>query len=87
MRRTPLPFLTGWPTDVGDGSVSTEARWRKMAQLWAPSGVVDGYLDRLDPDYSLGTVTVGAGAAWIDGHYCRTAHLELGVRSPPTAWW
>ena len=64
-----MPFLTGWPTDAGDGSVSTEARWRKMAQLWAPSGVVDGYLDRLDPDYAVGTVTVGAGAAWIDGHY------------------
>jgi hypothetical protein len=64
-----MPLLTGWPTDAGDGSVSTEARWRAMARLWAPSGVVDGYLDRLDPDYATGTVTVGAGAAWIDGHY------------------
>ena len=65
-----MPLLTGWPTDAGDGSVSTEARWRAMARLWAPSGVVDGYLARLDPDYAVGTVTVGAGAAWIDGHYC-----------------
>lgn len=64
-----MPLLTGWPTDAGDGSVSTEERWRKMAQLWAPSGVVDGYLDRLDPDLSGSTVTVGAGGAWIDGHY------------------
>ena len=68
-----MPLLTGWPTDAGDGSVSTEARWRAMARLWAPSGVVDGYLDRLDPDYALGAVTVGAGAAWIDGHYANSS--------------
>ena len=67
----PIPLCPsyGWPTDAGDGSVSTEERWRKMAQLWAPSGVVDGYLDRLDPDLSGSTVTVGPGGAWIDGHY------------------
>jgi hypothetical protein len=64
-----MPLLVGWPTDAGDGSVSTEERWRKMAQLWAPSGVVDGYMGRLDPDLSGSTVTVAAGGAWIDGHY------------------
>ena len=62
--------LTGWPTDAGGGSVSTEARWRTMARLWAPSGVVDGYLNQLAPSHAGGNVTVQTGGAWVDGHYC-----------------
>ena len=62
--------LTGFPTDAGGGSVSTEARWRQMARLWASSGVVDGYLNKLIPSHAGGNVTVGTGAAWVDGHYC-----------------
>ena len=65
--------MTGWPTDGADGSVSSEARWRAMARLWAPSGVVVGYLGSLVPSLSAGTITVQAGAAWIDGHYAEIA--------------
>ena len=61
--------MNGWPTDGADGSVSSEARWRAMARLFAPSGVVDGYLGELAPSLAAGSITVQAGAAWIDGHY------------------
>ena len=57
--------LTGWPTDGAEGSVSSEARWRKMARLWAPSGVATG----LVPTLGSGVINVTAGAAWVDGHY------------------
>ena len=57
--------LTGWPTDGAEGSVSSEARWRKMAKLWAPSGTVTG----LAPTLGSGVINVTAGSAWMDGHY------------------
>ena len=61
-----MPDLTVWPTDGADGSVSTEARWRKMARLWAPSGVTSG----LAPTLAAGpTINVAIGAAWLDGHF------------------
>ena len=61
-----MAVLTGWPTDGAEGSVSSEARWRKMARLWAPSGVVTG----LVPTLGSGVINVTAGSAWVDGHYC-----------------
>jgi hypothetical protein len=66
--------LTGWPTDAGDGSVANEARWRKMARLFTPSGVVGGYLQEMVPTMGTGQINVAAGAVWIDGHYA-----ELGT--------
>ena len=61
--------MSGWPTEGAEGAVSSEARWRAMARLWAPSGVVGGYLGDLAPSLAAGSITVQAGAAWIDGHY------------------
>ena len=65
--------MTGWPTDGADGSVSSEARWRAMARLWAPSGVVAGFGGDLAPTLGSGVINVAAGAAWVDGHYCELA--------------
>jgi hypothetical protein len=67
--------LTVWPTDGADGSVSSEARWRKMARLWVPS-IVDESLGAtsLQPTLVAGpTINVAAGACWVDGHYCELA--------------
>lgn len=59
-----------WPTDAADGSVATEARWRKMGRAWTPSGVIAGQgLDML-PSLSGTNLTVRSGACWVDGHYC-----------------
>ena len=41
-----------------------------MARLWAPDGVVYPYLGHMVPSYAGGNVTVQAGGAWVDGHYC-----------------
>ena len=80
--------LVGWPTDGAEGSVSSEARWRKMARLWAPSGVANG----LVPTLGSGVINVTAGSAWVDGHYCEltspasessTANGLLVVRFTP----
>src|SRR5262245_40373758 len=58
-----------WPTESGDGSVSSEDRWRKMAKYWLPSGVLQGYLSELSPSLAGGVSTVSPGACWLDGHY------------------
>ena len=62
-----MPDLDVWPSDGSAGAVSTEARWRKMARLWAPSGV------RRDADLvptlvAGPTINVSVGQAFIDGH-------------------
>jgi hypothetical protein len=63
--------LITYPTDGGDGSVSSEARWRKMARLWVPSGTVPG---GLAPTLAAGpAINVTAGSAWLDGHYAELA--------------
>lgn len=69
-----------WPTESGDGSVSSEDRWRKMAKYWLPSGVLQGYLSELACTIAAGVVTVGTGAAWVDGHY-----LEITAGSTEAA--
>jgi len=75
-----MPDLSVWPTDGADGSVSTELRWRKMARLWVPSGVVP---TGLVPALIAGpAITVTVGAAWIDGHY---AELVTPATVPVTA--
>lgn len=83
-----------WPTDAADGSVATEARWRKMGRVWAPSGVVIGAGGDLAPSLAFPNLTVQAGAAWVDGHYCElpgaqvlpvTANGIVVVRFDPAA--
>lgn len=61
--------MTVWPTDASDGSVATEARWRKMARHWAPTGVAPGVGGELKPTLAFPNLTVADGAAWVDGHY------------------
>ena len=83
-----------WPTDAADGSVATEARWRKMGRVWAPSGVVAGQGGELAPSLAYPNLTVQAGAVWIDGHYAEltgsqvltvTANGLVVVRFDPAA--
>lgn len=64
-----MAMLTVWPTDAGDGAVTSEARWRKMARLWTPTGVVRGAGGEMVPSFAAGSLTVKAGACWVDGHY------------------
>jgi len=91
-----VPDLTVWPTDGADGSVSSEARWRKMGRLWVPSGVdasLLGIAGQLVPTLAAGpTINVAAGSCWLDGHYAErttpasvpaTANGLLVVRFTP----
>ena len=90
-----MPDLAVWPTDGADGSVSSEARWRKMARLWVPSGIdmQPGAVTSLQPTLVAGpTINVAAGACYVDGHYCElsapasvnvTANGLLVVRFTP----
>ncbi len=66
-----------WPTDAADGSVANEARWRKMARTWAPSGVVAGQGADMAPTLAFPNLTVQAGAAWVDGHYCELGGAQV----------
>jgi hypothetical protein len=59
-----------WPTDAADGSVSNEPKWRKMARHWCPTGIADGVGTNMAPTLAFPNLTVGAGACWIDGHFC-----------------
>lgn len=59
-----------WPTDAADGSVSSEARWRKMARYWVSTGVCAGQGADMLPTLAFPNLTVKAGACWVDGHYC-----------------
>jgi hypothetical protein len=59
-----------WPTDAADGSVSSEARWRKMARYWTNTGVLAGQGGDMVPTLAFPNLTVKAGACWVDGHYC-----------------
>ena len=96
-----MPDMTAvWPTDQSPGNVSSEARWRKMARMWATSGVDDSPLavaGRLAPTLAAGPIiNVAAGACWVDGHYCELnpgtaipAISDVGWRTCPihrSAW-
>lgn len=59
-----------WPTDAVDGSVSSEARWRKMARGWQSTGVNAGTGADMVPTLAYPNLTVKAGSAWVDGAYC-----------------
>jgi len=69
--------MSVWPTDGADGSVSSEARWRKMGRIWAPSAVVAGAGGELAPSLSMPNLTVQSGAAWVDGHYTELASNQV----------
>jgi len=68
--------MSVWPTDGSDGSVATEARWRKMGRLWTPSSVATGVANELAPTLAYPNLTIKAGAAWVDGHYCELATAQ-----------
>lgn len=66
-----------WPTDGADGSVASEARWRKMGRIWAPSGVIAGAGGEMAPSLAMPNLTVQSGAAWVDGHYTELASNQV----------
>lgn len=83
-----------WPTDAANGSVADEARWRKMARHWTPTGVCVGVGSELRPTLAFPNLTVRNGAAWVDGHFCEllgdqvlavTANGLVVVRFDPAA--
>ena len=74
--------LAVWPTDGGDGAVSSEARWRKMARLWANSGVKFINSDLVPTLVAGPVIDVSAGQCWIDGHLCE---LDVPVSVPVTS--
>jgi hypothetical protein len=59
-----------WPTDGAAGSVANEATWRKMARLWAASGIAVGVGAEMAVTLAFPNLTVRAGACWVDGHFC-----------------
>lgn len=71
-----------WPTDAADGSVSSEARWRKMARYWAPTGVLLGTGSEMVPTLAYPNLTVKAGACWVDGHYCELTGDQVLAVTP-----
>lgn len=66
-----------WPTDAADGSVASEARWRKMARTWTPSAVVAGVGGAFVPSLTYPNLTIQAGAAWVDGHFCELLSSQV----------
>lgn len=62
-----------FPFDPGHGASANSARWRKMAQLWAPDGVVNNYLNELNATQATNQVTVQTGAVFIHGYYAELA--------------
>jgi hypothetical protein len=65
-------FDTYFPFDDGPGANTGMARWRRMAQLWLPSGVVRGVTGELGPNFfdaGAQTFHVAPGAVWAHGFY------------------
>lgn len=58
-----------FPFDAGPGTIANHFRWRQMARLWFPSGVISGYLNQLAPVLSGSNVTIDTGGVWVDGFY------------------
>jgi hypothetical protein len=59
------------PFDAGAGSSMTENNWRKMAQMFAETGVLSGYLNELEVfgDSTGMQVKVPSGLAYVKGHF------------------
>lgn len=72
-----MVMMSVWPTDAADGSVSSEARWRKMGRVWTPSGVIRGAGGAMAPTLAGVNLTVQSGACWVDGHYCELAGSQV----------
>jgi hypothetical protein len=71
-----------FPYDSGPGANSTELRWRKMAQLWAPSGVLSGGFAYSNTGDAF---TVQPGVVWLGGQYGElTSAVTIGTSS--TGW-
>jgi hypothetical protein len=58
-----------FPFDLGNGAPANTARWRKMAQLWAPDGILANYLNQLNATLAGTTVTVQSGGLFLHGYY------------------
>jgi hypothetical protein len=58
-----------FPFDQGPGETASQTRWRSMARLFHPSGVVNGYANQFAATIANGIVTVQTGAVWVDGFY------------------
>lgn len=68
-----MAVMDVWPTDGEDGSIATEAKWRKMGRLFAPDSVVANAGGELALSLAGTALTVQSGAVWIDGHYAELA--------------
>lgn len=55
-----------YPWANGNGGTATDGQWRKMARLWAASGVERGLAVSAGSGNNL---NLSAGSAWIDGYY------------------
>ncbi len=62
---------SSWPFASGPGSNIGEGQWTSMASLWLQSGVIAGNGAEFSLRCTNGNMTagMGAGAAWINGHY------------------
>jgi hypothetical protein len=58
-----------FPFDKGFGAPASAALWGKMAQQFAPDGVLYSYLNQLNATVSGGNVTIQTGAAMVHGYY------------------
>lgn len=81
-----------FPFDSGPGADSTEARWRRMARVFAQSGVVGASGDDAYAATISGlTLTIsrraatGVAEAWVDGHMHRLVTADWAVTVPANA--
>jgi hypothetical protein len=66
-----------FPFDPGFGASANAARWRKMARLWAPDGVLQGYNNGLSASViSGGATTISTGAVFNHGYYCEISNPQ-----------
>jgi hypothetical protein len=71
-------FDVTFPWDKGFGTPASSSNWRKMANLWAPDGVLQGYQNQLNATFTTpNTVaTVQTGAAFIHGYYAEVLNPQ-----------
>lgn len=80
-----------FPFDSGPGADSYEDRWRRMARVWAPSGVIGSVASgAYGASISGLTVTIARGTsgfaeAWVDGHMHRLVTADWSVTVPANA--
>jgi hypothetical protein len=69
-------FDETFPWDPGYGAQANAARWRKMGKLWAPDGVVQGYLNQLNCTGTLPNVQIQTGAVFVNGYYAEVQNPQ-----------